>query len=130
MFKTIEHIAIAAADPAGLARWYCDTLNFRMAVADDESQTYFVSLANGGILEILPANERLRVEHRADDAGIRHIALAVDDFEPAYQTLRNQGVQFVGPHYRSPDGSTCFDFFPDPEGNLLQLVYRAQALNR
>jgi glyoxylase I family protein len=128
MLQHIEHIAIAATAPAQLAQWYCTLLGFTMLRADDDSQTYFIGLAGGGVLEILPANKAMRIEHSADDAGIRHIALTVDDFDTAYQTLRNQGVDFVGPHYRAPDGKTRFDFFADPEGNLLQLVQREQPL--
>ena len=111
MFQHIEHIAIAAAEPTTLAHWYCNLLGFSMLRADDESQTYFIGLAGGGVLEILPANAARRVEHAAADAGIRHIALAVDDFGAAYQALQDQGVHFVGPHYQAPDGKTRFDFF-------------------
>jgi catechol 2,3-dioxygenase-like lactoylglutathione lyase family enzyme len=129
MVQRIEHIAIAATEPAQLAQWYCTLLGFTMLRADDDSRTYFIALAGGGVLEILPANEAVRVEHSADDAGIRHIALTVDDFEATYRMLQSQGVHFVGPHYLAPDGKTRFDFFADPEGNLLQLVYREQPLS-
>ncbi|MCX6047724.1 MAG: VOC family protein, partial [Chloroflexi bacterium] len=54
MLKLIEHIAIAAADPGVLAQWYCDTLGFSLLVAAPESQTYFVALPGGGILELIP----------------------------------------------------------------------------
>ena len=127
MIKTIEHIAIVAADPATLARWYCDTLGFKIILADDASQTFFVSLSGGGVLEIMPSNGRSRIVHAADDAGIRHIALSVDDFQTAQQTLKDRGINFVGPYRESLSG-TRFDFFPDPEGNLLQLVHRPHPL--
>lgn len=127
MIRSIEHIAIVAADPAALARWYCDTLGFKATLTDDVTQTYFVSLSGGGMLEIMPSNDHPPGDHAADDAGIRHIALAVDDFDKAYQALKNQGVDFVGPYRESPNG-TRFDFFPDPEGNLLQLLHRPHPL--
>ncbi len=127
MIKAIEHIAIVAADPAPLARWYCDTLGFEIANASEENRTYFLRLPEGGILEILPSNDRAPVDHAGDDAGIRHIALTVEDFPAAYQVLEDRGVTFVGPSHASPTG-TRFDFFPDLEGNLLQLVYRPEPL--
>jgi glyoxylase I family protein len=127
VIKAIEHIAIVAADPPSLARWYCDTLGFETAHGSDEDRTYFLRLPEGGILEILPSNDRTPIHHAGDDAGIRHIALKVEDFQAARQTLEDRGVTFVGPSHRSPTG-TRFDFFPDPEGNLLQLVYRPEPL--
>ena len=127
MIKAIEHIAVVAADPTLLARWYCDTLGFEIAHAHEEHRTYFLRLPEGGILEILPSNDRVPVDHAGDDAGIRHIALVVENFNTAHQALEDRGVTFVGPSHTSPTG-TRFDFFPDLEGNLLQLVYRPEPL--
>lgn len=127
MLKRIEHIAIAAADPTALARWYCDTLGFQLLIAAEESRTYFVGLPGGGIFEIMPAMPT-PLTSTTHETGYHHIALAVDNFDTAYQKLQARGVRFVGPRYQSPDGGTHFDFFTDPEGNRLQLVYRARAL--
>ena len=33
MICVVEHVAVAAKDTAALARWYCDTLGFRVVVA-------------------------------------------------------------------------------------------------
>ena len=128
MLKLIEHIAIAASDPASLARWYCDTLGFTMLVAAADSQTYFVGLPGGGILEIIPVAPQAKMDPVTHNIGIHHIAFAVADFAAAYQGLQAKGIQFIGPHYEAPDGGTSLDFFIDPEGNRLQLVYRRQAL--
>lgn len=128
MFKLIEHIAIAATKPDELAHWYCDTLGFSMLLAAPESQTYFVSLPGGGILEIIPVGPQTNLEPVPHTIGIHHIALAVTDFAAAYHALQAKGIQFIGPHYEAPDGSTCLDFFTDPAGNRLQLVYRQQPL--
>jgi glyoxylase I family protein len=123
MIRSIEHIAIVAADSNTLARWYCDILGFEMILENDESQTYFLRLPGGGILEFLPSNQRPPAESAADDAGIRHIALAVDDFDSACRMLERRGAGFVGP-YRETSTGTRFNFLADPEGNLLQIVYR------
>jgi len=128
MIKALEHLAIAATDPAALADWYCATLGFAMLVASPESQTYFVGLTGGGIIEILPVVGAATSQPAT--VGLHHLALAVDAFDAAYAQLLAQGVRFTGPAYRSPDGSTQFDFFTDPEGNRLQLVCRAQPLGK
>jgi len=127
MIQAIEHIAIAAADPGGLARWYCDTLGFDMIVASEESKTYFVRLPGGGMLEILPANDKTRPESANDDAGIRHLALTVDDFRATIDALTAKGVNFVGPAREIPNGPKLA-FFTDPEDNLLHLVWRPKPL--
>ncbi|MCY3766010.1 MAG: VOC family protein [Gemmatimonadetes bacterium] len=127
MIRSIEHIAIVAADSKALARWYCDVLGFEMILENDESQTYFVRLPGGGILEFLPSNDRAPAVCADDDAGIRHIALKVDDFDSACRTLEERGAEFVGPYRETPTG-TRFNFVADPEGNLLQIVYRPEPL--
>ena len=127
MIRSIEHVAIVAADSKSLARWYCDVLGFEMILENEESRTYFVRLPGGGILEFLPSNDRTPSVCAADDAGIRHIALKVDDFDSARRMLEDRGAGFVGP-YRETSAGTRFDFAADPEGNLLQIVYRPDPL--
>jgi len=128
MLNVIEHIAIAASDPGALARWYCDTLGFALVVASEASQTYFVKLPNGGMVEIIAADPAAQGASATHAVGLHHLALGVDDFADAAQALRSRGIHFTGPAYRSEDGSTQFDFFCDPEGNRLQLVQRLRPL--
>ena len=128
MIKGIEHIAIAAHDPAKLAQWYCDTLGFTILVAAADGRTYFVTLPGGGIVEIIAIASQAQSEPVTHGTGLHHLALAVTDFAEAAAALQAQGVQFIGPAHRSPDGGTQFDFFTDPEGNRLQLVQRKQPL--
>ncbi|MCE7988013.1 MAG: VOC family protein [Caldilinea sp. CFX5] len=128
MLKCVEHIAIAARDPAPLAHWYGETLGFQTIVAAPESRVYFVALPSGGIIEIIPIDPQAPGEAITHRAGFHHVALAVDDFAQAHALLTVRGVPFCGPAYRSADGSVQFDFFLDPEGNRLQLVQRARPL--
>lgn len=128
MPTSIEHIAIAARDPAALAHWYCDALGFSMLVAAAESQTYFVGLPNGGVVEIIAVDPASQDASTAHAAGLHHLALRVENFVQSAQDLQGRGVHFTGPAYGSPDGSTQFDFFCDPEGNRLQLVQRTHPL--
>ena len=127
MIRSIEHIAVLAADPVSLAHWYCDTLGFKVISADDASGKHFIGLPEGGILEILRANDKERPEQRSNDAGIRHIAFIVDDYNATAKSLEERGVTFISPH-PAPTSRDRLNFFPDPEGNILQLACRAQPL--
>lgn len=128
MINSIEHIAIAASDPAVLADWYCATLGFTMVVARPESKTYFVGLPGGGMVEIIAVDPKAHGQGATHTVGLHHLAFAVSDFAAVAQTLQARGIHFIGPAYRSDDGGTQFDFFCDPEGNRLQLVQRARPL--
>ena len=129
MITRIEHVAIDARVPAALARWYRDTLGFRVLMeGQGERGTWFVAppgagAEGGAFVEIEPANDAPATAHVRDDAGLRHLAFAVDDFEGTCDALRAKGVPFVGDVVATPDGKRLA-FFADPEGNLLQLVHR------
>ncbi len=134
MIRAIEHIAIAAKDTAGLARWYRDTLGFRVVVAgqtgtDGKQGTWFVGPAEGeAVVEIVPANETARTEHGLNDAGFRHLAFTVTDFDAVVESLRSKNVTFTGAMQGGAPGERRLAFFLDGEGNVLQLVQRPQPL--
>ncbi len=127
MITAMEHVAIVSVDPGALTEWYITTLNFEVISKDEESSTYFLGVPGGGIFEILPANDRPRPEATDDDAGIRHVAFTVDEFEPTCEELRRRGIEFSRMAAANP-GETQMAFFPDPEGNILQIVRRAEPL--
>jgi glyoxylase I family protein len=124
---SIEHLALAASDPAALARWYCETLGFEPAATFEAERTYFIRLPAGGMLEIIPANTDAPSvsASREEKHGFDHLAFSVDDFESSYRELEMKGIRFTGP-VRGLPGGTQLAFFRDPEGNLLQLVYRVK----
>ncbi len=127
MITALEHVAIVSVDPGALADWYTVTLNFEVLSKDEDSSTYFLGVPGGGIFEILPANDRFRPEATDDDAGIRHVAFTVDEFEPTCQELRRRGIEFSRMAVGSPE-ETQMAFFPDPEGNIMQIVRRPKPL--
>ena len=136
MIRAIEHIAIAAQDTAALARWYCDTLGFKVVV-EGRSQgtgkglvqgTWFVGPAEGGALvEIVPATEAPRTTRDRNDPGWSHLAFTVTDFDAVVASLQAKAVQFNGDIIGTP-GERRLAFFPDLEGNVLQLVQRPHPL--
>ena len=123
MFTGIEHFAIASPDPKRLADWYVSFLGFNIAY--EYEGNYFVKTLNGVFLEIVPATGP-RGPQEMRTAGLRHIAISVDDFEAAYKLLREKQVKLVGEPYESQGNRLVF--FEDPDGNFLHLIKRQQPL--
>ena len=119
MITGIEHFAIASFDPHRLADWYIKHLNLTLVL--DTGQTIYIKSPNGVVLEFVfaetqPAAPLIR------DAGVRHIAFSVDDFDKTYEELKAAGIKFAEKPVHLP-GMRLF-FFQDPEGNFLHLVER------
>jgi glyoxylase I family protein len=123
MFQGLEHTAIASPDPAGLAQWYVDTLGFHINFSYDVF--FFVKAPNGSMLEIIPS-EGARGSNLPKDPGLRHLAIAVDDFDAALAELKRKGVSFAGEPYQNQGNRLVF--FTDKDGNLLHLISRPQPL--
>ncbi len=123
MFVGLEHTAIASPNPRALAQWYVDHLGFRINFEYDGN--YFVRAANGAMLEIIPS-EGARGEQKMRDPGIRHLAIAVEDFDAAHAALRAQGVNFAGDPYVNMGNRLVF--FTDCDGNLVHLIRRERPL--
>jgi len=123
MFTGIEHFAIASPNPKQLADWYVSHLEFEITF--EYAGNYFIEAKNGGLIEIIPA-EGERIASAMRTPGMRHIAIAVDDFDAAYQQLKEQGVKFEGEPYTN-DGNRLV-FFKDADANLIHLIHRETAL--
>ena len=123
MFKGIEHFAIASPDPRQLADFYVNYLEF--AITYEYAGNYFIEAKNGALIEIIPA-EGERPENQMRTPGLRHVALAVDDFDAAYSKLKEQGARFEGEPYENQGNRLVF--FRDPDGNLLHLIQREKPL--
>jgi glyoxylase I family protein len=122
MFKGLEHTAIASPDPKRLAEWYVQYLGFHINFSYEGN--FFVKAPNGTILEIIPS-EGDRVPQGMKSPGIRHLAIAVDDFDSASATLAKSGVKLADPIQIKGNRLV---FFSDCDGNLIHLVYREQPL--
>jgi catechol 2,3-dioxygenase-like lactoylglutathione lyase family enzyme len=125
LFSGIEHVTIAAKDPKGLARWYCDTFGFKIAYESTRSLTTYVRLGRS-LLEIIEAGDVERVSHGERDPGFRHIAISVTDIRKAYENLSHNGVAFKS-EPREKEG-VWTAFLEDPEHNLLHLIQRSRLL--
>lgn len=123
MFQGLEHTAIASPHPAQLAQWYVDHLGFRINF--EYAGNYFVKAPNGSLLEIIPS-EGERAPQKLKDPGIRHLAIAVDDFDMAYQQLKNKNVTFLAEPFETQGNRLVF--FADADGNFVHLIQRARPL--
>jgi glyoxylase I family protein len=126
MFQGLEHTAISSPDPQKLAQWYVDYLDFHINYS--YAGNYFVKAPNGSVLEIIPADGSLPPQTVATNKnpGIRHLAIAIDDFDAAHEILKAKGVQFQGEPMNNQGNRLLF--FNDGDGNLLHLIHREKPL--
>lgn len=123
MFLGLEHTAIASPDPARLAEWYVQHLGFR--INHEYDGNFFVRAANGAMLEIIPS-EGERAPQKMKDPGLRHLAIAVEDFDGAYRELKDRGVHFIAEPYVNQGNRLVF--FSDSDGNIVHLIQREKPL--
>lgn len=123
MFQGLEHTAIASPNPRGLAQWYVDHLGFHINFEYDGN--FFVKAPNNSMLEIIPSQGE-RAAQQMRDPGIRHLAIAVDDFDAAHKQLREKNVQFVTEPYENQGNRLVF--FTDCDGNHIHLIHRQKPL--
>ncbi len=122
MIKGIEHIGVSARHPERLRDWYVDVLKFSVVHAIEEKSTYFLKAPDGGMAEIYPARKSPG-QFENQDAGIRHIALSVEEIEEECERVRQKGVVLIESLKVSTD-TVKIAFFRDPEGNLIHFVER------
>jgi len=124
MVKGIEHLAIFSSDTAALKEWYMEMFGFTQ-VYDNGKGTYFLKAQDGGMLEFVTADEE-SPKLGAKLSGIRHIAIAVSDFEGMVAKLTAANVEVVSEPAESKGIKTFF--FRDIDGNVLHLIDRPNPL--
>ncbi len=126
MIQGIEHVAIASANPEKLAQWYVEHLDFHVNFKPVGINCVFIKAPGGFMIEIIAANDSARGAVNLTDAGLRHLAITVTDFDAAHQRMKDAGVKFLTE--RTTVGGNTTVFFTDPEGNILHLLHREQQL--
>lgn len=127
MFVGLEHTAIASPNPEQLAQWYVEHLGFHINFS--YAGNFFVKAPNGSMLEIIPSTGPLETPQTSanfKDPGIRHLAIANDDFEAAYEFLQSKAVVFLGEPFVNQGNRLVF--FNDLDGNILHLIQRETPL--
>ena len=123
MLVGIEHTAIASPDPRKLAQWYVETLGF--VINYDSGKTFFIKAPDGSMIEIITSEGGLAPK-AMKDAGLRHLALTVSDYDAAIAQLTAKGVSLLGEPIVNADVKVAF--FTDPEGNFLHIIQRQKPL--
>jgi glyoxylase I family protein len=126
MFQGLEHTAIASENPEKLAQWYVENLGFHINYS--YSGNFFVRAPNGSMLELIPADSPMKPQRPENfkNPGIRHLAIAVDDFDAALSQLKARSVQFLGEPFNNSGNRLVF--FTDGDGNILHLIQREKPL--
>ena len=128
MVQGIEHIGIVAKDTAALKDWYLKVFGGKV-VYDNGKGTYFIAFEDGSMIEFVSA-EAERCEDVERSAGIRHIALAVDEnsFDEIVAVLKaDDKVEEVHDVSEYAKGLKTY-WFKDIEGNFMHLIYRPTPL--
>lgn len=120
---SLEHIGIAARDPAALKDWYQQTLDAELVYAMKQLPPAFLLNLGGTMIEIYAADFSSDDTNKNRLAGWRHVALKVASIEQAQAELEKRGVIF-SEGIKPAGGGGRVLFFSDPEGNLLHLTER------
>jgi catechol 2,3-dioxygenase-like lactoylglutathione lyase family enzyme len=114
MIGKLDFVAVPSQDPERARAFYVDTLGLR---PDDNARfEFWVGDTCFGIWEPDKMGGKFAPQKNA------HLALHVDDMEPARAELEAKGVEFMGP---TLDTGVChMAFFSDPDGNDLMLHSR------
>lgn len=132
LFTGMEHVALAALDPKGLAAFYARALGFKTRITFDNGpqkpKTYMIGLSDDGpFVEIIPADPKPLSEKANNDPGLSHLAITVSDYEAAAAHLAKLGIRKEGEERKAPFGGRV-QFYRDPEGNLFHILFRPTPL--
>jgi glyoxylase I family protein len=126
MVTGIEHTAIATPNPMKLARWFVDHLGFTINWQPPNTSTVFVKAPDGSMLELIESQTPLAGVPAMREPGLRHLAIAVSDFDAMYRRLESAGVKFLTAPEKVHGNSLVF--FTDCDGNILHLLHRETPL--
>jgi catechol 2,3-dioxygenase len=119
--KKVGHVVLKARDIDQAEKFYTDVLGFQVVMRLKQPRGVFFSLGEQhhdlAVLEVPAGSD----DPKADQVGLHHVALQVEDFaalKDCYRTLKGHNVPIV----RAVDhGITKSIYFCDPAGNRLEL---------
>lgn len=121
--KSLDHVTIVVKNLQATRRFYVELLGM------DEVPRPAFSFA-GQWFQAGPTLIHTILEFSGSDAAGaaasansrgHHFAFLVDDVEAVAAILQNQGLEFVSPPKRRPDGAVQL-FIRDPDGHLVELT--------
>lgn len=122
----IEHTGIFSKDSESLKNWYIKLFGWKEVYTNAEKKTYFLKADDGAMLEFCLTEEE-GAEFTKSTSGIRHLAISVDDFDAVVKKVKESGAEIIDDAAVSAKGIGTM-FFKDPDGNILHLIYRPEAL--
>ena len=125
MITGIEHVAIFANDTKTLSEWYAKLFNGEI-VYDNGKGPYFVAFSDKSMIEFCKS-EKENVPTELEAPGIRHLAIATNDFENDVKKVKESGALIIKDATVTAKGVGTM-FFRDPEGNILHFISRTEPL--
>lgn len=124
----LEHVALNVPEPAAMAAWYCENLNMRLVVANDESPfIHFVTDDAGSMLEFYNNPLAPLPDYAQIHPLNLHLAFATEDITAARARLIQAGAAVVDEIATNAAGDQLA-FLRDPWQVPVQLVQRAKPL--
>lgn len=128
----LANIALSTDRPEDLARWYADTLGFRVLSRSpgvDGVQVLLVGRGDAQIDLIKVPNQKPRAApldppRHLEEQGLRNLVFWVDDLPAANRHLRGRGVDLIWEGLWVEGIRTSITAFRDPDGNLVALWAR------
>lgn len=97
-----EHVAFNVADPAAVAKWYCDNMGMKMVKT---GSTPFISDAGGHMMfELYHKNEAKIVDYKQIDPNSFHVAFETNDVQALRDRLLKAGATVTKDLTKSSNG--------------------------
>ncbi len=123
IFTGIDHVGLAAENVETLSSWYCETLGFKKTFTGKESGVTMIIAPDKTMIEVLPCDDSKRPVRNVKTPGWSHFVMRVNDMDRACKYLESRGIVFAGDEFAAQGGGRVRNFY-DPEGNMLQIVWR------
>lgn len=124
-----EHFAINVADPAAVARWYCQNLGMKVVRRGEPPvNMHFLADAGGRVVMEIYCNPPDNVpDYPEQDPQVLHVAFAATDLDADRSRLLAAGATVANEIFSTPAGDRLA-MLRDPWGFALQLTERAQPM--
>jgi catechol 2,3-dioxygenase-like lactoylglutathione lyase family enzyme len=123
----LSHVVLNGTDPDRTARWYADTLGFRLSdtLAGAEMGTVM------NFMRCSPRHHSLAFA-RGPHVSLHHVSFemrGIDEFMRGSGRVLRSGTRMVWGPGRHLAGSNTFSYFLDPQGNTIEYTTELQELD-
>lgn len=114
------HVALNVVDLEACERFYVDLLGFKVEWRPSDDSVYLCSGRDNLALHRASGERAGSLEQRLDHIGI--FLAGIDDVDPWFEFLNEQGVEMVTQPRTHRDGARSF-YCLDPSGNKVQIIF-------